>query len=639
MSVQTDTRFVNRDSLLDAGSEGDDEYLEQLGYKPELKRALGVFSNFCLQFGQIAPIGGIVFTLSVGLVAVGPATMWTWVIAGALQVVVAWCVAEACSAYPVAGASYNIVSRLAGRFAGWQTGWWIEIAHIVSVSGSCVAIAPIIVGWFGVSSLSHWQTVGVVAVLILLSTLINILSVKLSSSFVNVGVIATLAACVLVVVGVGAELLFGSHHVNSGHYLFTTQGTVHGSYVLPLLYAALLPAIVINGFDVSGNASEETKDAQHAVPRAMVFANAGSYLFGTIVILLLLLALTSFSKTLAAPQPVTFILNPVLGHPLAKTFEVLAVYGLYVSAVVLQMAGARVIWAQARDGEFPAARLLSRLNRDKVPANGVWLAGIIAFLLVLWSSLYSVLIAMTVVLWLAGYGLLIGSLTVAKLRGRAARAAFRVRGWVLVFPLAVVWCALLSFVLIYQNPKHVGIGLAIVVAAGILIYFFALPKGREAHDLASQHAAGLTVADALQMEVLRRGDARVATGNTGLDRIVRWVHTGEIADIAGYLRGGELLLTAGLGLGETAEEQRRYISSLAEAGVAGLVVELAGRAFSEFPPAALEEAERCGIPVITLRREVPFVEVSRQMNERILRVQDGDAGAAGSAGYVPQAST
>src|SRR4051812_46075345 len=109
----------------------DDEYLEQLGYKPELKRSLNQFSAFAIQFGNIAPIGGIVFTIGVALKQVGPATMWPWLVGGALQMLIAFCVAEACSSFPVAGGAYNIVSRLGGRFLGWQTGWWLEIAHIV----------------------------------------------------------------------------------------------------------------------------------------------------------------------------------------------------------------------------------------------------------------------------------------------------------------------------------------------------------------------------------------------------------------------------------------------------------------------------------------------------------------------------
>ena len=246
---------------------------------------------------------------------------------------------------------------------------------------------------------------------------------------------------------------------------------------------------MLNGFDVSGNASEETRDARRAVPRGMVVANGGSFLFGTVVILLLLLGMRDVQGTINATQPVTFILTPLLGFPIAKTFEVLAVYGLFVSGVVLQMAGARVFWAQARDGELPFARHMSKLNKDKVPAVGVWVGGVIAFLLVLWSSLYAVLVAMTVVLWVAGYGTLIACLMLGKLRGAVPAPAYAVKGWKILFPLAIVWSVLLCAVLIYQDVFDVGIGLLIVAAVGIAIYFLALPRGRKAEELAAQHAA------------------------------------------------------------------------------------------------------------------------------------------------------
>jgi amino acid transporter len=474
---------------LDARNSSDDEYLEQLGYRPQLKRTLGVFSSFALQFGNIAPIGGIVFTIGVALSAVGPATMWPWLVAGALQMLIACCVAEACSSFPVAGAAYNIVSRLGGRLFGWQTGWWIEIAHIVSVSGSCVAIAPIIASWVGFDNMSHWQTVGVTGVLILISTLINVISVRWGSRFVNAGVFATIVACVLVSVILAGALIFGHQPVHGIDYLFTTQGTVTGSLALPLLFAALLPCIVLNGFDVSGNASEETVRASRSVPRGMVIANGSSYLFGTVVILLLILGMRSVPNTINATQPATYILTPILGAPVAKVFEVLAVYGLFVSAVVLQMAGARVLWAQARDRQLPMARALGRLNKEKVPAVAVWTGGVIAFLLVLWSDLYAVLIAMTVVLWVAGYGLLIGCLFVGKLKGTVPRPAFAVKGWRILFPIAILWSIVIAFVLIYQNPKQVGIGLLIVAAIGLAIYFFALPKAKAVERRTAGHAA------------------------------------------------------------------------------------------------------------------------------------------------------
>src|SRR5690242_6761874 len=80
----------------------------------------------------------------------------------------------------------------------------------------------------------------------------------------------------------------------------------------------------------------------------------------------------------------------------------------------------------------------------------------------------------------------------------------------------------------------------------------------------------LSVEAALQLEIFRRGGARVAAGARSLGRGIRWVHSAEISDIAQFLAGGELLLTAGSGIGDTEAAQRSYVRSVADAGVAAL---------------------------------------------------------------------
>jgi PucR family transcriptional regulator, purine catabolism regulatory protein len=135
---------------------------------------------------------------------------------------------------------------------------------------------------------------------------------------------------------------------------------------------------------------------------------------------------------------------------------------------------------------------------------------------------------------------------------------------------------------------------------------------------------GLTVAAALELEIFVRGEAKVLSGHDLLDRPVRWVHAGEIPDIARFLSGGEMLLTAGLGIGDTEARQRAYVSSVADAGAAVLVVELAGRAFIELPWAVIDEADRKGLPIVGLSNEIPFVEASAQVHGSIvdLRVKE-----------------
>ncbi len=130
----------------------------------------------------------------------------------------------------------------------------------------------------------------------------------------------------------------------------------------------------------------------------------------------------------------------------------------------------------------------------------------------------------------------------------------------------------------------------------------------------------VTVREALELEVFRRAEPTVMAGASALDRRIRWVHVAEVADIAYLLRGDELLLTTGLGIGDGEEAQRRYVRDLANVGVAGVVLEL-GRTFADPPPTMVDEAERCGLPFVVLGRECRYVDVTEQVHAAIINRQ------------------
>ncbi len=106
-------------------------------------------------------------------------------------------------------------------------------------------------------------------------------------------------------------------------------------------------------------------------------------------------------------------------------------------------------------------------------------------------------------------------------------------------------------------------------------------------------------------------ECRTSTGE------VYQVHTGEIPDIAKYLSGGEVLLTAGTGLGKAPAERRRYVRELAAAGTAAVIVEL-GRSLRSIPPEIISEAEKHGPVLVELEHEVPFVRVTRAVHTSIV---------------------
>lgn len=125
------------------------------------------------------------------------------------------------------------------------------------------------------------------------------------------------------------------------------------------------------------------------------------------------------------------------------------------------------------------------------------------------------------------------------------------------------------------------------------------------------------MADVLHLQELQAGDLAVAAGQDHVQREVSWVHAGEIGDIARYLSGGELLLTAGTGIGSAPRKQIAYIDALRDVGASCLVLEF-GRAFKTLPECMRARAEERELVVATLRRNVSFAEVTRAAHGRII---------------------
>ncbi|HET6508172.1 MAG TPA: PucR family transcriptional regulator [Baekduia sp.] len=134
----------------------------------------------------------------------------------------------------------------------------------------------------------------------------------------------------------------------------------------------------------------------------------------------------------------------------------------------------------------------------------------------------------------------------------------------------------------------------------------------------SAPAPRITVAAALGLPALRRGLPEVVAGAGGLARPIRWVHAGEVPNMASLLRGGELLLTTGMGIGPRAADQRRFVAALAAREVAALVIELGHTYERRLPDALVAAAEQAGLPLVELHAAVPFVAVTEAIHTEIV---------------------
>ena len=206
----------------------DDAHLRSLGIKPELKRTLGFLSVFAVAFSYISVSTGTFTNQAVAFGVGGVAIFWAWPLVILGQTFVALNFAELSSHFPVAGSIYQWSKRLSNRTLGWFTGWIYFWAGVITVT-AVAATVPLVLSTIypdaiklgdpsPIGALDMQSFIGLSVLLI--TTIINILGVRLLSIINNIGV----AAEIIGMVFFALLLLFFANH-QSPAVLFDTSYT------------------------------------------------------------------------------------------------------------------------------------------------------------------------------------------------------------------------------------------------------------------------------------------------------------------------------------------------------------------------------------------------------------------------------
>src|SRR3954468_1747988 len=127
----------------------------------------------------------------------------------------------------------------------------------------------------------------------------------------------------------------------------------------------------------------------------------------------------------------------------------------------------------------------------------------------------------------------------------------------------------------------------------------------------------LSLADVLALPIIRRALPEVVVGDGALDRAIRWAHVIEMPDPSDLLKGGELVLTTGLG---AREEPGAWTASLLEQGMAALAVEL-GSSWRDVPSEVVAGCARSGVPIVAFHRPVRFIEITEAVHGAVVNAQ------------------
>ena len=100
-----------------------------------------------------------------------------------------------------------------------------------------------------------------------------------------------------------------------------------------------------------------------------------------------------------------------------------------------------------------------------------------------------------------------------------------------------------------------------------------------------------------------------------LERVIRWVHTTELADPSRYLQGGEVILTTGVWR-DAGTSSAEFVAPLRRSDVAALGYGLP-EPDAVMPPDLEDTCAEAGLPLFAVPYDVPFIAVSRAFVDRV----------------------
>ncbi|MBV6695674.1 amino acid permease [Kitasatospora aureofaciens] len=369
----------------------EDDLLRSLGYEPELTRRMGAFGNFAVSFSVISVLSGCMTLFGFGLVTGGPAVMmWGWVGVGIAVLLVGMALAEVTSVYPTSGGLYYMAHRLGGPRWGWATGWLNLLGLIGGIAGIDYGAASFIAAFAGLEwgvETTPGLVLGIFAVVLVVHAWVNLGGTRVVTVLNSVSAWWHLLGVAVIV---GVLWLVPSHHHSVGFvfgHFANDSGWSNPVYVSAL--GLLLAQYTYSGYDASAHLSEETTNAQIAAPRGIVRSIWVSLLAGFVLLAGLLFAMQDYGATAGATVPPARIFLDAVGESGAKALLLIVIGAQLFCGSAETAAASRMIYAFSRDGALPGSATWRKVSGNRTPANAVWLAVAVAFLLALpsmWST-------------------------------------------------------------------------------------------------------------------------------------------------------------------------------------------------------------------------------------------------------------
>jgi len=444
--------------------------LQSLGYNQELKRAINTLGNVALVLSDITPTASLLIIGTVVIATAGTGSLAAYLIGGFLAIMVALCMGELGSMFPVAGGLFSIVTRVLGKPIGFLA--------MLDYMGQAVFLPASVAIGIGVYLAVFIPGIpqNVIAAIVMIAvTGAALLAIRfnavLTGVFLALESLVVLALAVSGLVHLQQPLSIVTHPVmGNGKGGLTDVG-------LGLVIAAIAVAMFsVNGYDSAINFSEETKgEAKHIGRAVVVAASIGVALeVGTFV--LVFFGISSVATFVASATPLLDAAKNSFGTTFYNIVAIGAIIAIFNASLAITLQFSRIVWAAGRDRAWPG--VISDWIGKVEPRNGApWVAtlmvGALATILSFQGSLILV-VTFTAVLLIVLYGLICISALVSRFTQKDLPRPWKMPLWPAPPIIGLVGVAV---ALSQQKINDLLLVAGIFVAGLIYYYAFIRPRG------------------------------------------------------------------------------------------------------------------------------------------------------------------
>ena len=385
-----------------------------------LARVLGRWDLTAVGVNQVIGSGIFVLPASVAVLVGAASSLWPFVVAGVVNVLIVLCFAEVSTRFRRAGGPYLYAKAAFGDLVGFEVAWMLWLTRLASLAALANALA-LYLGFFWPGASVGAGRVVVVSATIGILAGINLIGVRYGSWIVNLFTVSKLVP-LLGFVGVGVFFI----QPDSFRGFTPSFDASTGEAVLLLMFA-------FGGYELITIPAGEARSPRRDVPFALLTTIA---IVCVVFLAVQVVAVGTLPGLAESETPLADAARGFMG-PLAGALVALGgLISIAGSNAGTMLAGPRITYAMAEKAQLPA--LFGHINaRFRTPDASILIYAAIALGLAL-SGSFEQMAKVSALARLVFYVATCAAVPVLRRRASAEPGAFRLPGGALIPALAIL---------------------------------------------------------------------------------------------------------------------------------------------------------------------------------------------------------